>query len=405
MDVISGQSSFFNLGKVLFGPGKVRELGAELDQLGGRRAIVVTGKTLGASPLLKRVTDALGPRCAGVFTGIAQHVPGEGIDALAAEIKRLEVDSVVSFGGGSPGDAAKAAIGCVLSGKTSAELATIRLMDVADIGDDPRDIFHVTLPTTLSAAEYTPGGGATSREGVKGSIMNPRLQIRTIINDPELTVDTSDELWTSTGVRALDHVVEAFYSQYNQSFTDALAAKALTLLLEHLPASVTTTGEERIRHRGLCQTAAFLSNYAAMNTRYGVSHAVGHNIGPRWQLAHGITSCISLPHGMRFMADRVPERFEMLARALDIPFDRAAPAAAAGACVARIAAFIDSMGLPRTLAAVGIAPDQFDEVIDGIHFEVELLDAVGMPTSREEIAQLLGAMSGGETAGRKLQDA
>lgn len=86
--------------------------------------------------------------------------------------------------------------------------------------------------------------------------MNPRLEVSVVINDPELTVETSDELWTSTGIRALDHIVEAFYSQHSQSFTDALAAKGVELLFKHLPNSVTTSGEDRITHRGFCQTAA-----------------------------------------------------------------------------------------------------------------------------------------------------
>jgi alcohol dehydrogenase class IV len=57
------------LERVLSGPGKTAALGAELDRLQRSRVIVVTGKTLGASPLLARVTDALGPRCAAVFAG------------------------------------------------------------------------------------------------------------------------------------------------------------------------------------------------------------------------------------------------------------------------------------------------------------------------------------------------
>ncbi len=69
MTALSGEFSFTRLEKVIFGPGKIAEIGAELERRGVRRAVVVTGKSLGASPLLARVTGAMGSRCAGVFAG------------------------------------------------------------------------------------------------------------------------------------------------------------------------------------------------------------------------------------------------------------------------------------------------------------------------------------------------
>jgi alcohol dehydrogenase class IV len=62
-----------------------------------------------------------------------------------------------------------------------------------------------------------------------------------------------------------------------------------------------------------------------MNTRFGISHLLGHQIGPRWNIAHGITSCITLPYAMRFMAGIAPERFGPIAEGFGIPFDRANP--------------------------------------------------------------------------------
>src|SRR5262249_20129347 len=72
-----------------------------------------------------------------------------------------------------------------------------------------------------------------------------------------------------------------------------LAAKAIKLLVEHLPASVKTRGEESLAHCGHCQVAAWLSIFGAMNTGFGLSHALGHQIGPAWNVPHGVTSCIN----------------------------------------------------------------------------------------------------------------
>jgi maleylacetate reductase len=392
LDTTSGECHFFNLEKVIFGPGKVAALAGELDRLAARRTVIATGRTLGASPLLDRVKDAMDGRCVGVFTDTAEHGAKNSAEALAAEMRRLDADSIISFGGGSPNDTAKVAVAAVLSGRRVEDMATLELFEITDLGTVTRSIPHISIPTTLSAGEYTYGGGTTDAEGIKGGVMNPVLQCRVIIYDAELTADTSDILWASTGIRALDHIIEGLYSQHGQSFTDALAEKGLALLFKHLPLSISTTGEERLAHRTHCQNAAFLSNYAGINTRYGVSHAFGHKMGPKWGIAHGITSCISLPHAMRFMASRAPERFAGIAAALQIGFDPKAPKAGADACIARVEQFIASLGLPRSLSQLGIKREQFPEVIENIHYEIELLDTVGSAISKDDVEKILEDM-------------
>jgi alcohol dehydrogenase class IV len=117
MQVPAGEFSFTRLEKVIFGAGSIAKVGQELDRRGLTRAVVVTGKSLGASSLLDQVTGALGARCAGVFKGISQHVPMQSVRALTEELRRLAADAVVSFGGGSPIDAGKVAIASILNGR------------------------------------------------------------------------------------------------------------------------------------------------------------------------------------------------------------------------------------------------------------------------------------------------
>ena len=81
--------TFTRLERIAFGPGKITTLGAELERMGATRALVATGKTLGASQLLERVTAAMGPHCAGVFAGVGQHVPASSVRALVAEAERV----------------------------------------------------------------------------------------------------------------------------------------------------------------------------------------------------------------------------------------------------------------------------------------------------------------------------
>jgi alcohol dehydrogenase class IV len=100
--------------------------------------------------------------------------------------------------------------------------------------------------------------------------------------------------------------------------------------------------------------AAWLAVFGLTNAGFGLSHALGHQIGPRWQVLHGVTSAIVLPHAMRFMAGCAADRFGPIAGALAVPFDAAAPAPSALACADRVAGWMAQFHLPRRLRDVGV---------------------------------------------------
>jgi alcohol dehydrogenase class IV len=397
-----GEFAFTRLEKVIFGPGAVTRLGEELKARGAERAVIVTGRTLGASPLLDRVVAAADGRCAGVFKGSAQHVPMATVRALTAELRRLDADAVVSFGGGSPIDTAKVAAASVMNGRDmTLEAGELDLGSAFQAkGQGGREIVHIAVPTTLSAGEYTPGGGATDEASrVKRATLDPRLQAKAIIHDPELSLATPDWLWVATGMRALDHAVEAAYSARRQPFVDAVAAKAIRLLTEHLPGSVRAGEAGRIAHRGQCQIAAWCSLFGGFNTGLGVSHAMGHQIGPAWDVPHGVTSCITLPHAMRFMARAAPERFEPICEGLRLPFDPSNPEWSALDCAERVDRFISGFDVPRSLKAVGVSHNELPKIAEAVHHEIELFGVIGRPMRLDEVQGLLEAAYEGAPSG------
>jgi alcohol dehydrogenase len=391
MNAPVGEFVFTELEKVIFGPGKVDALGKDLERRKLQRAVVVTGKTLGKSRLLDQVTTAMGSRCAAVYKGAAQHVPATTVRELTAELKRVDADSIISFGGGSPIDTAKVAAASILSNR---DATAIRGIDFAGavVGGNGRDLIHIAIPTTLSAGEYTPAGGVTDEATlIKGGVIDPRLQPRTIINDPALSVETPDWLWVATGMRAFDHAVEAIYSIRHQMLADTLATKAIALLREHLPASIKTTGEASLGHRGNCQMAAWFSIFGGMNTRFGVSHALGHQIGPKWNVPHGVTSCITMPHVMRFMADIAPQRFGPIAEGLGISFDLDNARPAALECADRVERFIAQFDVPHTLKDADVKRSEIPDIAEPVHSEIEHAKVVDRPVNREEVIALLEA--------------
>jgi alcohol dehydrogenase len=378
-----GEFSLSRLERVISGPGTVNRLADEVDRRGCARALVVTGRTLSRSPRLTRVIEGLGSRSAGVFAHTEQHVPASTVDALVTMIRDTRADCLISIGGGSPIDAAKAAVHVLLGGSDG---------HGATDGSGTAALPHIAVPTTLSAGEFTAIAGITDdRLRIKRAVSDARLAPCVVITDPEMTADTPDWLWTSSGIRALDHAIESIYSLRHHPLSDALASKAISALVAHLPGSVRCDDPARLAHRGHCQVAAWLSVFGIANSGFGLSHAFGHQIGPRWNVPHGYTSCVMLPHAMRFMASVAPERFGPIADGLGVPFDAAAPQTAAFACADRVAGVISSLGLPTRLRDVGVPAEDVAEIAGVVHEAMERAQVVGRPLQRSEIAALLCA--------------
>jgi len=372
-----GEFGLPRLERVISGRDTVERLAPELDRHGVSRAVLVTGRTLGSSPLLRRITRLLGDRCAAVFTGVRQHVPSGCVADLVEMIQRHGADGVISVGGGSPIDATKAAVHTLMTLGGDAELHR---------GGPP----HIAVPTTLSAGEFTSVVGITDEQTrVKRAVHDARIAPRTVITDPNLTLGTPDWLWAASGIRALDHAVESIYSRCHHPLSDALAAGGLSLLVEHLPLSLTSDGAAGLEHRAHCQMAAWMSVFGMTNAGFGLSHAFGHQIGPRWDVPHGVTSCITLPHVMRFMAAVAPERFAPIADGFGLPFDVRRPGPGALACADRAAAFIAQFQLPQRLRDVGVPRDDIRAMAGVVHEMMRDARAVDRPVTHAELTSLL----------------
>jgi alcohol dehydrogenase len=387
MNNTAGEYHFTRLETVVFGVGKVETLGRELSRRGAKRVLIVTGKTLGRSKLLEKVKSAAGSALAGVFAGAAQHVPSQTVTDLVTEARRVGADTMVSFGGGSPIDTVKNAAWQLMGGRAGS-----RTIDFSGAAGESAGggFLHIAIPTTLSAGEFTPAGGVTDESSkVKGGVADPRLQAKSVILDPALTVETPAWLWASTGMRALDHAVEGSYSTRHQLVTDTLATKAIALLNAHLLPSLQTHGEDELEHRLQCQLAAWLSIFGMSNTRAGISHALGHQIGPMWNVPHGVTSCITLPHVMRFMAEVAADRFAPIADGFDVRFDARNPRSSALECADRTARFIGKFELPTRLRDVGVPREEISRIAGTVLEEVKRANTVGVEVT---LAQLTGIL-------------
>ena len=389
------QFGLTRLEKVISGAGAIRSLSAELDRRGLKAALVITTASLGRCALTARITQNLGPRCVGVAATAAQHVPASSVRALAGLIEQLQADCVVSFGGGSAIDSAKVAVASRINGRDmTREAGALDLARAFDPATGP-EFAHFAIPTTLSAGAFTPAGGVTDETTHrKHAVIDARLQPCVVVHDPELCTATPDALWVTTGIRVLDHAIETIYAKRAHPLSSALGMRAIRMIVEHLPGS---RGDDAvaIEHRGHCLDAAWLSLYGGFNTGLGLSHALGHQIGPAFDVPHGLTSCLALVPAMRCMAGRSPRRFGDIAEALRVRYDPARPDAGARACADTVARFIAQFPVPTSLAALGITLDSAEALAAAVHEELSLFDALDAPLSVAEIRTLLRAVHAG----------
>jgi maleylacetate reductase len=342
--------------------------------------------------LVGAIVRALGERHAGTWTGIAPHTPREDVIAAAAAARGAGAQLLVTVGGGSVTDAAKLVQTCLANGIARIEqLDDYRKrpdepMTAERPGWQPPQVRTIAVPTTLAGAEFTPYAGITNvQRGVKEVFTHPLQVPRTIVLDPAAAVHTPDWLWLSTGVRALDHAVEDICSIDAQPYSEGTALQAIRLLARALPATRRDPSDRQARLDA--QVAMWLSTVGSQaGVNKGASHGIGHALGGTGGVPHGYTSCILMPHVMRFNEPVVRERHALVAEALGQPGSNAADA---------VAQLIAALGVPTTLREVGLVDDaKLDAVAEAAMHDPWIRTNPRAIESADVVRQILEAAKG-----------
>jgi maleylacetate reductase len=346
--------------QVIYGRPALEALGELAKSFGASRLMITSTASLaGPEGLARRMAKDMGPLCVGVFSNISAHSPREGVIAGAAAARRLGADLLVAVGGGSVIDATKVMQLALWGGVERAEdLGAYRAgpgPDRVDLAKLTPGVRMVAIPTTLSAAEFTPFAGVTdAQRHSKEGYAHPHLAPRAVVLDPAVTLETPPQLWFSTGMKAVDHAVEQLCNPARSPFADALAEAGLKDLAEGLAA--TQAAPDDLDARLTCQIGMWLAMAGASSGRgLGASHAIGHTLGGTFGVPHGLTSCIALPAVLAWNEGAADDRQRLVANLLGRP-DLTAAAA--------VKMLAKSLGQPTDLAAVGIRPDQFAAIAE-----------------------------------------
>ncbi|KAF7548175.1 hypothetical protein G7Z17_g7231 [Cylindrodendrum hubeiense] len=357
-------------------------------RLGLSRAYIVVSKSISTTPAFESLKSALGTdKIAGVRYGITPHTPFEDVFELASDIQSTDANIIITVGGGSVTDAVKLARLCIPNGVSSLDDVD-RLFEriKADEDVEAATIPVINVPTTLSASEFTCAGGATNlHAGHKKQVtMHPSMYADIVVLDPKLSVSTPSRFWLSTGIRAVDHFVEGLYGNVAELFADMQKElgneskedlmKDISSALRSLLANLLKTKDDWEDENARLQTFLALKECPrAGHHGVGASHGIGHQLGPLG-VGHGETSCIILPLVLQYNWRHGDEELRSrLGLAVDAFWgdERVAEVLHAAGLSRRdadlgsvVGAYIDALGLPRTLRQFNITEDQFESLAE-----------------------------------------
>ncbi len=361
--MVQGIHRYPPMERVVYGIPLAEALADEVGRLECKAVYVMASGTLNReTDLVETVRRVLGNRMAGLCARIGAHTPRTDVVSAANEARAAKADLLLTIGGGSVTDAAKMVGLCLGNDVTTPDdLDKFKAVITAD-GKTHRppvkapSVRSVDVPTTLSAGEFTAMAGCTDTvRHVKESYAHPLMMPQTVILDPAVTVHTPEWLFLSTGIRAVDHAVEDLCSINPTPFSDGMSMQALRLLSDGLPAVKRDPADMDARLN--CQLGAWMSIMGSQNgVTKGASHGIGHVLGGTAGVPHGYTSCLMLPHVLRFNEPVNAARQAWVSEALGRPGEHAGDA---------VAALIGGLGLPQTLRAVGVREDQLDTIAEG----------------------------------------
>mgnify|MGYP001062150430 FL=1 len=382
--------------RIVFGNGKIDSLKDEIQKLGGKRVLVLSGRTVAEkTDAVRRINDGLGDMSAGVYSGLTQRAPLSTAVEAANLALASGADTLVGVGGSTISDAARMIAVLMAEGITTVEqlrqLGEEQDMLLSPNLDGKVLPLQVAVPTTLSAGEFNMGGGNVldDQAGHKIRVRHPRLYADLIMLDSVMTEGTPDWLWLSTGVKALDHCIERLYTTGNQPAIDAPILAAAEMLFTHLPKSRESDGDPEARLQ--CLVAAWMSMMGSPNFATGLSHAIGHILGVKYSVGHGYTSCVTQPYVMEFNRPVSATKQALLARSAGIDTRGMSDEAAAEAAARAVDDFVLGMGMPHRIRELEIPESDLPEIAELVLTDGGCQNNPILITSAEQVMEVLRA--------------
>ncbi len=335
--------------RILFGLGAVEKTGTEAQSFKAKKILIITDPGVIQAGLLQHVEKSL--QSVGlpfaIFDGVEADPRIEVVEKSVKKAKKEGIDLIIGFGGGSSLDIAKVtSILITNEGKIDSFFG----VDLVPNSGVP----VILIPTTAgTGSEVTPIAILSdTKEKLKKGIVSPTLFPKVAIIDPKLTVGLPPSMTAFTGMDALTHAIESYYSINATDLSDILAFRAMELLSKNI--RMAFAHGENLTARSNMMEGSLLAGIAFANAGVGAVHAFAYPLGGEFHLAHGLTNTLMLPYVMRYNILGCPDRFATMARAFGEKVEGLSELDAAEAAIRFVERLSDDLRVPRRLRDVGI---------------------------------------------------
>ena len=341
--------SFGTARKIIFGSGRLRDIGKEAAALGSR-VLLVTGKGFlrktGRMEEIKGYLEEQGLKVA-IFDDVPPEPHLDAVEEGIAECRKHDCDLVIAVGGGSALDVGKAIASLVHAPRTIDEYFHGREVE-------KKGLPFIAVPTTAgSGAEVTTNAVFTdAQHNVKGSIRSPHMLADVALVDPDLTLSLPPQVTAYSGMDALCQAIESYVSRTSTPLTDALSGDAAVRLIRNLPPAY-ENGDD-LNARTEVALGSLMGGIAFSNSRLGLVHGMAHPVGIATGLPHGLICGLLLPLVMRFNMQVADAKYAVLARKAGL--------GSAVKLIAEIERLNSLMGLNDRLPEMRLSEDRRREV-------------------------------------------
>lgn len=343
----------------LMGRGCLQEAGQMIEQMGIRKALVVSDRQLITSGVAEQVLSIL--RKSGldyvVYDEIQPNPTCQNVHDGLQVFQDHGCDVIISIGGGSPQDAAKG-IGIVAT--NGGHIREYEGFHQSKHKSVPLVAVNTTAGTS---SEVTINYVITDEERKVKMVMVDRNSLVSLsVNDPELMLSKPASLTAATGMDALTHAVEAMVTPGGFTVTSATAAAAVELIFEYLPRAVRDGSDLEAREH--MTYACFLGGIAFNNAGLGYVHAMAHQLGGVYDLPHGVCNAMLLPYVEELNAKHVPGKFRHIAKAIGMDVKGRSDEECSDYVIEAIRQLSKEVGIPEKLSELGVKDPDVELLAD-----------------------------------------
>ncbi|MGC9106999.1 MAG: iron-containing alcohol dehydrogenase [Infirmifilum sp.] len=348
--------------RIIFRRGAIETIG-QLASKHGRKAIVITGRTFarkyGYDAKIRQILEESGLTCS-FFSDVEPNPTYTTIRKAMEVASKVQPDVIVAFGGGSVIDAAKA------------------LNVVYTLGGSIEDyVYPKTVDERLTPLIAIPTTHGTGSEVTKYSVLVDETNKMKIavsgdgiypdyaVLDPLVLNYLPRDQSASTGLDALSHAIEAYFSRRSNPYSDLLALEAAGIIFRYLPCAVTGLFECREKVFYASMLAGIAINYSGTNLGHGLGYALTVELG----LPHGLANAMILPGAARFYEGILPAKSETFYLKTGV----ARPPGGLEEAIQRLKA---SVGAPLKLRDLGVRREQLEHYVkEGLRYQRNLANA------------------------------